>query len=153
MVHEKGMVAHYLTQNIDNLESKAGFTEEQINQAHGANFGAICAKCQRNQDQVELQKCISKGEVMYCKLKTGMAKKSDCEGPVKPKITFFGEQLPTKFLNVLNKIGDPGECDLLIVIGTALAVHPFASIVDEVSDKTPKVLINMTTTECYDFDN
>jgi NAD-dependent SIR2 family protein deacetylase len=41
----------------------------------------------------------------------------------------------------------------LIVIGTALAVQPFASIVDEVDDKVPKVLINMTTTPGYDFDN
>jgi len=69
MVYEKGIVAHYLTQNIDNLESKAGFTEEEINQAHGANFGAICAKCGDDQDQDELKKFISKGEVMYCKTK------------------------------------------------------------------------------------
>lgn len=45
MLYDKKNVSHYLTQNIDNLEAKAGFTPEEINQAHGANFGAICAKC------------------------------------------------------------------------------------------------------------
>jgi NAD-dependent SIR2 family protein deacetylase len=45
MLYDKEMVKHYLTQNIDNLESKAGFTQDQIVQAHGANFGAVCAKC------------------------------------------------------------------------------------------------------------
>jgi NAD-dependent SIR2 family protein deacetylase len=45
MLYEKKNVSHYLTQNIDNLETKAGFTADEINQAHGANFGAICAKC------------------------------------------------------------------------------------------------------------
>jgi len=58
-------------------------------------------------------------------------------------------------LRVLYEIGARvgGQCDLLIVIGTALAVQPFASIVDIIDDKVPKVLINMTTTHGYDFDN
>ena len=51
-----------------------------------------------------------------------------CRGPVKPEITFFGESLPKKFMEVYERIDS--ECDLLIVIGTALAVNPFASIVD-----------------------
>ena len=28
LIHDKGLCSHYLTQNIDNLESKAGFSEE-----------------------------------------------------------------------------------------------------------------------------
>jgi len=35
------------------------------------------------------------------------------------------------------------KCDLLIVIGTSLKVHPFASLVNRVSDDVPRVLINM----------
>jgi NAD-dependent SIR2 family protein deacetylase len=54
-------------------------------------------------------------------------------------------------MDIFYKIGN--ECDLLIVMGTALAVAPFCSIVDRISDKTPKVLINMTLTENHDFDN
>lgn len=41
----------------------------------------------------------------------------------------------------------------MIVIGTALAVNPFASIVGKVDEKTPKVLINMTPTQDYDFED
>lgn len=36
MLHDKKIVSHYLTQNIDNLEAKAGFTPDQMIQAHGA---------------------------------------------------------------------------------------------------------------------
>lgn len=60
---------------------------------------------------------------MYCKEK-------DCGGPVKPHITFFGEGLPEKFNKAAHKIEKEGEVDLMIVIGTALAVGPFNTTVD-----------------------
>ena len=80
-----------------------------------------------------------------------------CDGPVKPKITFFGESLPKEFQDGIIKIGceiEEGDgCDLMIVMGTALAVAPFNTIVDE-SD-CPKVLINLENTDKngYDFDD
>jgi NAD-dependent SIR2 family protein deacetylase len=54
MLYDKGLVKEYITQNIDNLESKAGFTNEQILQAHGANFGAVCSKCRKEQSRTVL---------------------------------------------------------------------------------------------------
>lgn len=44
------------------------------------------------------------------------------------------------------------KADLLIVIGTALAVGPFNQIVNVISDKVPKVLINMENTAYSGFD-
>lgn len=45
MLKDKGLMAHYLTQNIDNLEQQTGFELKDLIQAHGANHGAKCAKC------------------------------------------------------------------------------------------------------------
>lgn len=42
--------------------------------------------------------------------------------------------------------------DLLIVMGTALAVGPFNQIVNEIGDKCKKVLINMENTALSGFD-
>jgi len=84
-------------------------------QAHGANFGAVCAKCHLDNDRKTLEQKVTAGEVMYCK-------KKGCEGPIKPEITFFGENLPEKFTDVMEKLD---KTDLLIVIGTSLAVSPF----------------------------
>lgn len=36
------------------------------------------------------------------------------------------------------------KCDLLIIMGTSLVVHPFAGLVDEVNDDVPRLLINLT---------
>ena len=74
------------------MESKAGFKEEEVNQAHGSNKGAECAKCMAKVDAQILQEHIAKGEVYYC---------PHCGGPVKPEITFFGQSLPDKFMDIL----------------------------------------------------
>ncbi|KAJ1972888.1 NAD-dependent protein deacetylase sirtuin-2 [Dimargaris xerosporica] len=60
---------------------------------------------------------------------------------VKPDITFFGEALPSRFFTQMQR--DFSRCDLLIVMGTSLQVEPFASLIDEVSLKTPRLLINL----------
>ena len=98
------------------MESKAGFSEELNNQAHGANRGAECSKCYKDMDRAKLEKHITEGTVMYC---------PDCGAPVKPKITFFGEGLPQKFMSILHNEDFADEVDLMIVMGTALAVGPF----------------------------
>lgn len=49
-------------------------------------------------------------------------------------------QLPPNFFGSIGKLN---EADLLIVIGTSLTVHPFASLVNMVSGQCPRVLINL----------
>lgn len=49
-------------------------------------------------------------------------------------------QLPPNFFG---SIGQLNEADLLIVIGTSLTVHPFASLVNMVTGQCPRVLINL----------
>jgi len=42
------------------------------------------------------------------------------------------------------------DCDLMIVIGTSLQVHPFAGLVDVVSRSTPRLLINREAVGPFD---
>ena len=93
-----------------------------------------------------------------------------CNGPVKPNIVFFGEKLPEKFHwgwdRIRNKkmwslelepkdLFEDGGCDLVIVIGTALAVFPFCATPTMAAKECPKVLINMENLahNGYDFDD
>mgnify|MGYP006135043565 CR=1 FL=1 len=107
----------YLTQNIDNLEGGCGWAQEDLVQAHGANFGATCSECGKTADRKKLEEGITAGTIYRCE-------KEGCGGPVKPDITFFGEGLPRCFFEAMEHIQEHGA-DLLIVIGTALAVGPF----------------------------
>lgn len=96
-----------------------------------------------------------------------------CNGPVKPNIVFFGEPMHPSFRQgcdlIRNKergivklldeepkqLFEHGGCDLMIIIGTALAVFPFNSVVHEAEESCPKVLINLENLEhnYFDFDN
>ena len=49
-------------------------------------------------------------------------------------------QLPRSFFGSLGQLND---ADLLIVIGTSLTVHPFASLINMVEKQCPRVLINL----------
>ena len=65
---------------------------------------------------------------------------SSCNGLVKPKIVFFGEQLPREFFDNIDLVHN---ADLCIILGTSLSVHPFASLPQQVSESVPRLLINM----------
>lgn len=62
-----------------------------------------------------------------------------CNGLVKPEIVFFGEQLPSAFFDNRDL---PEEADLVIVMGSSLSVHPFASLPQMCRERTPRILIN-----------
>ena len=55
----------------------------------------------------------------------------------------------------MTAMDDLKDADLLIVIGTSLAVGPFNMCVHEVPQGCPKVLINMTNNaeQGFEFDN
>lgn len=59
---------------------------------------------------------------------------------VKPDITFFGEALPMRFFELRD--ADLAQADLLIVMGTSLAVAPFNKLIHKVHPNVPRLLIN-----------
>ena len=74
-----------------------------------------------------------------------------CYGPVKPNVVFFGEPLPPNFLPSLESIKDK-KCDLMIILGTSLAVAPFNKVVSMPHQDVPRVLINLENTDQTGFD-
>ncbi len=131
LLHEKNMLLRCFTQNIDTLERRAGLPAERIVEAHGSFAGNHCIDCHKEGDAAMVRKLVSEKKVPRC---------SQCKGLVKPDIVFFGEGLPELFFR---RMSDFSKCDLLIVAGTSLQVHPFASLPDHVSHDTPRVLFNL----------
>ncbi|KAJ9436555.1 NAD-dependent protein deacetylase Sirt2 [Diplonema papillatum] len=62
------------------------------------------------------------------------------KGLVKPKIVFFGESLPSAFVNMSDV--DFPAADALIIIGTSLKVAPFCHLPCLVSPSCPRLFIN-----------
>ena len=83
---------------------------------------------------------------MYCSEKNCEDKKR----PVKPDITFFGEGLPEEFMELFLKQDEERvleKTDLLMIMGTALAVGPFNALPTKIKKGVPKVLFNMENTK------
>ena len=99
--------------------------------AHG-NFDS--AKCLNGHDAniYEVERACRAGTPMTC---------AKCGEFVKPDIVFFGENLPRRFFECAQK--DFEVCDLLIVIGTSLVVHPFAGLIERPKEHVPRLLINL----------
>ncbi|KAF7987051.1 hypothetical protein HWV62_185 [Athelia sp. TMB] len=111
LLADKQLLHVCLTQNIDTLERRAGVPPELIVEAHGSFATQRCIDCERPFDDEKMRHAVVNDDVPRCEDKT-------CQGLVKPDIVFFGE-------GAIPKLND---ADLLIVIGTSLTVHPFASL-------------------------
>ncbi|RCH89291.1 NAD-dependent protein deacetylase sirtuin-2 [Rhizopus stolonifer] len=130
LLQEKGILLRNFTQNIDTLERLAGLDEALLVEAHGSFATASCVTCKKKADSDKVKKKALAAQVPHCE---------ECDGLIKPDIVFFGEGLPKRFFDLLD---DFEKADLLIVIGTSLQVQPFASLIDNVPDHIPRLLIN-----------
>ena len=137
---KKNIVKYIFTQNIDGLELKAKINTEKIIFAHGTFSKGHCPQCKREIDIEEINKCINEGKIKYCDI---------CNGPCKPKIVFYGEPLPEEFFQ---KGNDCFDADLIIIMGTSLQVHPFASLPIVTNQECWKVVFNMTNVGKFGYD-
>jgi len=144
LLQDKNKLLRVYTQNIDSLESIAGLDKSKIIAAHGNFDTASCIDTGEIVNPEEVRKNILLGKEGWSKMNAKYG------GLVKPDIVFFGENLPKKFFDNIND--DFSKCDLLIVMGTSLKVNPFASLIDNVSDTTPRLLINREKVGQYSDD-
>ncbi|KAI9240427.1 MAG: DHS-like NAD/FAD-binding domain-containing protein [Podila humilis] len=131
LLAKKGLLLRSYTQNIDSLEKMAGLPEDLLVEAHGSFSTAKCIQCAIVSDSEWVKEHIMDSNIPYCKR---------CGGLVKPEITFFGEDLPSRFRDKAQT--DFVDCDLLIVLGTSLKVEPFNKLITQVSTRCPRLLIN-----------
>lgn len=115
-----GLERHFdvevVTQNIDNLHERAGST--QVTHLHG-----------------ELTKLRSSANPDLIVALDGWEQRPDAcapdGSPLRPHIVFFGEAVP--MFDAAARI--VASADILIVVGTSLAVYPAASLVNYVRDR------------------
>ncbi|WAR18517.1 SIR2-like protein [Mya arenaria] len=138
LLEKKGKLLTHFTQNIDTLERVTDLSDEKLVEAHGTFNTGHCTQC-----LTEYGRDWMRDEI-FSERKIPKCTKEECNGVVKPDIVFFGECLPKKFSQ---HIKDVNDCDLLIIMGTSLVVHPFASLTSRTRDDVPRLYINMTNTE------
>lgn len=115
-LEKSGIIKKIITQNIDFLHQRAG--SKEVLELHGTLNQATCLECNQEYRWEELVPVIEAGEIPEC---------DNCQSKkIKPDIVFFGERLPEDELNQAWAAAE--SSDLMIVIGTSLAVYPVASL-------------------------
>eukprot|EP00511_Aplanochytrium_stocchinoi_P000299 CAMPEP_0204822914 /NCGR_PEP_ID=MMETSP1346-20131115/1089_1 /ASSEMBLY_ACC=CAM_ASM_000771 /TAXON_ID=215587 /ORGANISM="Aplanochytrium stocchinoi, Strain GSBS06" /LENGTH=366 /DNA_ID=CAMNT_0051949389 /DNA_START=220 /DNA_END=1320 /DNA_ORIENTATION=- len=124
------------TQNIDGLEKVAGIKRTVY--CHGSLNDSSCLRCKEKVDSESIMDQIRAGKVATCR-------KSDCNGVMKPNITFFGEDVGNKINRSIQV--DSVKADLVLVIGTSLNVAPVSKLPSLFPSYVPMILINKTAVQ------
>lgn len=128
----RGKLLRQYTQNIDTLEIAAGISH--VTFCHGSFASATCVKCGFHMtDGTQVNATIADGKVPYCE--------QCADGVMKPDVVLFNEPMPAGVLDGIEQ--HTGDADLLLVLGTSLAVTPCSLIPALVGlGDAPRVLIN-----------
>jgi NAD-dependent deacetylase len=124
----QGKDVRIATQNIDDLHQRAG--SQHVYPVHGTVLTSTCQSCRRSVESKELDP----EQIPRCQ----------CGGVFKPDITFFGEMLPEKAWE--DSVRAMAEADLVLVVGTSLAVYPAASLPDQRRGNAGLAILNRDPT-------
>ena len=103
---ERHKQVHVLTQNVDGLHQRAG--SKQVYELHGSIITIKCTVCDfKDKITSRLSKLPP-----HCK----------CGKILRPDVVWFGEPLPQDVWQ--DAIVQASSCDVMIVVGTSLAVSP-----------------------------
>lgn len=101
---------HVVTQNVDGLHQRAG--NRNVTEFHGSLLRDRCHACGREREADR-----NASEPPRCPA---------CGGPCRPAVVWFGEAIPAAALEAAQRACDT---ELMLVVGTAGAVQPAASLV------------------------
>lgn len=122
-----------ITQNVDNLHEKAG--SSNIIHLHGE-----LTKARSEDNPYEVI------EIGDQEIKLG--DKSADGSQLRPAIVWFGEMVPMIEKAALEVM----EADILLVVGTSLAVYPAAGLVNYAKQSIPKYIVDPSDPELFSYE-
>ena len=126
-----GRLHALITQNIDGLHQAAGNSPDKVVEVHGTMREVVCTNCGwRGPMQPTLDRVRAGEEDPNCK---------SCGGVLKSATISFGQSLVPEVID--RAMHAAAEADLLLAIGTSLAVYPVAHAVPLAKSAGAKVII------------
>jgi NAD-dependent deacetylase len=111
-----GKVGLVITQNVDNLHQDAGVPAHRVIELHGNASYATCLTCGLRHELNDLRDpFLEQGTLPACRA---------CGGIVKTATISFGQPMPVEAMRRADAASR--ECELFIVLGSSLLVHPAA---------------------------
>ena len=129
-LEDLGKLDYIITQNIDNLHTKAG--SKNVLELHGNGTRWMCnIRCGNTYTYEEAAKMLDENPkpMCHCGFST-----------IRPDVVMFDESLDDK--TFMTAYYSSKHCDLMIAIGSSLVVQPAAGLVDEIPQDAKLVIIN-----------
>ena len=135
---ETGKMRAIITQNIDGLHHDAGSDPDRIVEVHGSVKEVVCLSCDyRAPMRTALDRVRLGEDDPECPY---------CSGILKSSTISFGQSLVAEDLQRAEAAAQ--ECDLLLAVGTTLAVFPVANVVPVAKKHGARIIIvNGSATE------
>jgi NAD-dependent deacetylase len=118
-LERRGKLHTLITQNIDGLHQKAGTAPERVVEIHGTVHEVVCLSCAERAPMERALARVRAGEAdPACR---------SCGGILKSATISFGQSLSQGDLARSER--SARDCDLLLAVGSTLAVYPIAGVV------------------------
>ena len=137
-LERSGRLELLVTQNIDGLHQKAGSDPARIVEIHGTSLDVMCLSCGDRQPAEPVHDRVRAGETdPSCTV---------CGGILKSATISFGQSLVAEDLFRAEEAAS--HCDLLLAVGSTLAVFPAAGLVPvAVQHGAVAIIVNGEPTE------
>jgi NAD-dependent deacetylase len=124
----RGLLKTVITQNIDNLHTRAG--NRNVIEFHGHTRTLSCLRCGGS--------FAAEPELL-----ASLPPRCPCGGVLKPDLVFFGEDIPAQARQAAEEAIE--RTDVLLVIGSTGEVYPAASLPFQAAEKGARIIeINPT---------
>jgi NAD-dependent deacetylase len=112
----EGKVSSVITQNVDNLHQDSGVPADRTIELHGNASYAACLDCDVRHELADLRRgFLEDDRIPVCRV---------CGGIVKVAVISFGQPMPIGPMQRAEAAAR--ACDLFLVLGSSLVVHPAA---------------------------
>ena len=126
-----------VTQNVDDLHTRAGLPKEKMVQIHGDIFVTRCSRCDFSKGDDQAPQDYGAGgeyppspwlqRTREHEHEELLPRCCECNALMRPGVVWFGEQLPWNELQRVENFLERGACDFVIVVGTSAT---FGYIID-----------------------
>jgi NAD-dependent deacetylase len=131
VLERRGKLHTLITQNVDGLHAKAGSDPMRIVEIHGTMREVVCMSCDERAPMERALARVRAGEAdPACRT---------CGGILKSATISFGQALVREDLMRAQRAAE--DCDLIIAVGTTLAVFPIAGVVPTAKEAGARVII------------
>jgi NAD-dependent protein deacetylase/lipoamidase len=130
-LERRGKLDTLITQNVDGLHVKAGSDPARIVEIHGTMREVVCLSCNERAPMERALARVRAGEAdPACR---------SCGGILKSATISFGQALVRDDLERAQRAAE--RCDLLLAVGTTLAVFPIAGVVPVAREAGARLII------------